>query len=412
MSLNRITVFEHDYLRIDKPPEGSKFEERHLNALLSHFERNSVPYFTLIRNGIKFNQYVGVIQVGNTVIEVLPKADKSDSDSAKWQKILIGMLRAVGSLKIESASESLLKIRPNSILDLYFELFVQELEYLLHNGLLKQYRRKEGCLNALKGKLQFSRHIRENLVHQERFSVDYTVYDYQHKIHYILYKTILLLKSLNTSENLSSRIGALLLQFPEMPDIKITESVFQKIVLGRKTQIYRKALEISKMLLLHYHPDLTGGRDNVLALMFDMNILWEKFVFVSLKKFNPGLDIKGQSVKPFWEPEKGKTVTMRPDIVLRNGKDCIVLDTKWKNLEGVSPSSDDLRQMYVYLDYFNANKTALVYPGKEIQMNKGVYYNDLGEKSEKECSLISVDVDPNILTFQEKISDSIKSFLK
>ncbi|HMZ61600.1 MAG TPA: hypothetical protein PL048_22700, partial [Leptospiraceae bacterium] len=229
MSLNRITVFEHDYLRIDKPPEGSKFEERHLNALLSHFERNSVPYFTLIRNGIKFNQYVGVIQVGNTVIEVLPKADKSDSDSAKWQKILIGMLRAVGSLKIESASESLLKIRPNSILDLYFELFVQELEYLLHNGLLKQYRRKEGCLNALKGKLQFSRHIRENLVHQERFSVDYTVYDYQHKIHYILYKTILLLKSLNTSENLSSRIGALLLQFPEMPDIKITESVFQKI---------------------------------------------------------------------------------------------------------------------------------------------------------------------------------------
>ncbi|HNO24067.1 MAG TPA: hypothetical protein PKK94_13875, partial [Leptospiraceae bacterium] len=314
--------------------------------------------------------------------------------------------------KIESASESLLKIRPNSILDLYFELFVQELEYLLHNGLLKQYRRKEGCLNALKGKLQFSRHIRENLVHQERFSVDYTVYDYQHKIHYILYKTILLLKSLNTSENLSSRIGALLLQFPEMPDIKITESVFQKIVLGRKTQIYRKALEISKMLLLHYHPDLTGGRDNVLALMFDMNILWEKFVFVSLKKFNPGLDIKGQSVKPFWEPEKGKTVTMRPDIVLRNGKDCIVLDTKWKNLEGVSPSSDDLRQMYVYLDYFNANKTALVYPGKEIQMNKGVYYNDLGEKSEKECSLISVDVDPNILNFQEKISNSIKSFLK
>ncbi|MBK9688627.1 MAG: hypothetical protein IPO65_13060 [Saprospiraceae bacterium] len=58
--------------------------------------------------------------------------------------------------------------------------------------------------------------------------------------------------------NLNGRIGALLLHFPEMPEVKVTSATFERIVYNRKNQSYTKAIEIAKLLLLQYHPDLTG----------------------------------------------------------------------------------------------------------------------------------------------------------
>lgn len=399
---NRITVFEYQALWEHKGEH--KLSIAQLKALQVFYGERGVPYYKLINNGIEFNKFVGVIQVGNLLIEVLPKADKYNTET-EWRDILIGMLRAVNAFNVHAPSSSSLKIKSNFILDLYFELFVKEIEYLFHKGLIKKYRKTEGNNLALKGNILFGKHIQQNLVHQERFYIKYTQYDNEHLIHRILYKTLVLLQQINTNVVLNSRIGNLLLNFPELKDLRVVEATFTKIVLNRKTEDYANAIEISRLLLLNYHPDLSRGQNHVLALMFDMNLLWEKFIYVSLRKhLEANMTITPQTSKYFWKADKGNNSSIKPDIVINKGEgEIFVLDTKWKNIGDNNPSPEDLRQLYVYHEYYKAQKVALIYPGKDTIIGGKYYKIDENADFEKICSIIKISTNTTILDWQKAI---------
>ncbi|MFV0163652.1 McrC family protein [Empedobacter falsenii] len=407
---NHITVFEHEKRFFNL----KDVKEKEIHEALERYHGNYTPFFKLIRNGVQFNEHVGVIQIGKTTIEVLPKADKSGEE--KWRDLLIGMIKTVWRFDVKSTGSSSLKLKSNSILELYFELFLSEVEYLLHRGLIKRYRKNEGNQSSLKGSLKFSKHITQNLVHKERFYVNYTQYTNEHSIHEILFKTIKLLAHISSNPLLKGRIGALTLNFPEMKEIKVNESTFDKIVFDRKNQHYRTALEIAKLLLLlNYHPDVSKGRNDVLALMFDMNSLWEQFILVTLKRKLKSHHVTAQVTKSFWKPNTGYASKMRPDIILqcKNSKEQYVLDTKWKNLNGYKPSPEDLRQMYVYHRFYQAKKVALIYPSDQHSIQKGNYFSSdkHGEMSEKECSIMQIATALDIKVWQEEIVNRIKILL-
>lgn len=408
-----ITVYEFETLRVS----DGRITSKQLEELRAFFDKKGETYFKLTRDGVQFRQYVGVIQIGKLLIEVLPKADKDDGEREKedWHKMLIGMLKAIGTFNIHAPSSTSLRLKSNSILDLYFELFVAEVEALLHHGLVKRYRKTEGNTTALKGNLQFGKHIQQNLVHKERFYVRHTVYDREHPFNCVLYKALRLLLRINTNAVLQSRIGSLLLNFPEMPDIQANEAFFNKLQFNRKTEAYRQAMEIARLILLNYHPDVKNGQNHVLALMFDMNLLWEKFVYVSLRRHLKGVGVQPQVNQYFWRPTDGYRMSMKPDIVINLAANkCIVLDTKWKNLDGTKPSPDDLRQMYAYSKYFNAKRVALVYPGLS-KYRKGFYYMETGsgQESDNECGLHPIRVVEKIQDWQLMIAKQIcKEFLQ
>ena len=240
--------------------------------------------------------------VGKTTIEILPKAD-TEIESKDWRNVLIGMLHAVGLFDIHTPSSTALYLRANSILELYLELFVCELEYLLHGGLIKKYRNTSGNLNSLKGSIHFPNHINSNLIHKERFFVSYSKYDKEHIFHQILFKSLKLLQRINNNVKLQSRITSLLLDFPEMTDIKVSSNTFNRIIYDRKSSKYQNSIEIARLLLLNYHPDIKVGTNDILALMFDMNYLWERFIYASLRKHNKiGHKITAQNTRNFWKP--------------------------------------------------------------------------------------------------------------
>jgi 5-methylcytosine-specific restriction enzyme subunit McrC len=200
-----------------------------------------------------------------------------------------------------------------------------------------------------------------------------------------------------------------------MSDMKVSESTFGRIIYNRKTLIYKKSIDIARLLLLHYHPDVSRGKDHVLALMFDMNYLWEQFVYVSLRKHKePITTISAQTSKLFWKPKTGYRSKIIPDIVINKDKEnCVVLDTKWKNLKGTNPSPDDLRQMFVYHEYYNAQRVALVYPGSINDSRSGKFFDPKTSKeSDKECSIISLSVETEIRQWQKNIHTEFQNWMR
>jgi 5-methylcytosine-specific restriction enzyme subunit McrC len=171
------------------------------------------------------------------------------------------------------------------------------------------------------------------------------------------------------------------------------------------------------MILLNYHPDIQGGSNSVLALMFDMNILWEKFVYISLKKNLKDYKVSEQVPKLFWSCEsRQKSIKIKPDIVIDKGeKSYMVLDTKWKNLDNNTEkiSNEDLKQVFVYSIYFKVQKVALIYPGNGEKID-GKFEKILNETEgrecdfeDKSCDLISIPVTSNVKVWQKEIANLI-----
>lgn len=394
-----IQVFEYGKLRYD---DFGIFRKHHFEAMVKFNELHQNKYFTIIHKGIRFSSYVGVIQIGGLTIEILPKADKKkNADKNLWQSILLNMLKVCKRIQIETVSETQLKKRYNSILDVYFELYLNEIEKLVKKGLIKQYRRIQSNQNALKGKLIFSKNTQQNLVHKERFYCEHQIYDKDHLIHQVLYKGLLILKNF-INDSLKDKLNRILYEFEGIKNTNIQKNHFKKIVINRKNKEYEKALEIAKIIILNYSPNLNYGNENLLTLLFDMNILWEEYIFRILHKHKPkNMKVSFQNSDTFWETKR-----IRPDIVLKTEKETFVIDTKWKVIDSNNPSDADLKQMFVYNLHWEAEKTLLLYPKtNQIDSDFGKFhYNNL----ENKCKLGFIDIaQSNLISQNHHIAYSI-----
>jgi 5-methylcytosine-specific restriction enzyme subunit McrC len=326
-------------------------------------EYHNFDYFDPIPNGVKFKQYVGIIQVDGLSIEILPKADK-DNNTADWKGLLLQMLKACGHLKASSAGAANVKRQHLNLLEVYFELYLTEIEILIHRGLVKKYRKNTGNVKALKGKLEFAGNIRHNLVHKERFYTTHQVYDYDHLLHQTLAHALEILEQFSKGSYLFDRCKRVLLNFPDTTPLKVTKKQIEGIVLNRKTAPYSQALELARLIILNYSPDISTGREKMISLLFDMNRLWEEFILIQIRKELAGTSysVKGQDSQTFIGSNY-----LKPDVVIQHDEDSkkvYIIDTKWKRPTNHSSSISDLRQMYAYNRFWKAKKAMLLYPGE------------------------------------------------
>lgn len=404
-----ISVFEYQSITYVKGKRHfcENFTEAIYNSFLSfHEQQPDTPFFELIHNGVRFKSYVGAIQVGKTTIEVLPKAGKIENTQA-WQNVLLTMLKTCHLLTAKESGSANLKLRANAVLELYFELLINEIEALLRHGLIKKYQKQLGQQRALKGALSFNQHVTKNLVHKERFFVRHTVYVKDHLIHQILHEALQTIAIISQDTMISDKLNRVLAQFPEVSRIPVNAAMFDRVTLSRKHQPYQKALSIAKLILLNYRPDIKAGRKDLLAIMFDMNMLWEEYVLRILKKSNDGTwKIKGQESQLFW-----KRKSIRPDIVLEKAGVTYVIDTKWKTIKNNKPSDADLKQMYVYNHHWQAQRSMLLYPMNENQkLNQGKFTLKM-EAQEHSCQLGFAKVLDDDLKLNDTLAQDIFEML-
>src|SRR5690625_3612519 len=394
-----IQVFEYQKLRYD---DSGIFRKHHFDAMVKFNELHQNKYFTIIHQGIRFGNYVGVIQIGGLTIEILPKADNNENaDKNLWQNVLLNMLKVCKKIQVESISETQLKKRYHSILDVYFELYLNEIERLVKKGLIKKYRKNQSNQNALKGKLLFAQNIQKNVVHKEHFYCEHQVYDKNHLLHQILYKGLLVLKTF-VNDSSKDKLNRLLFEFQDIENINIQKKHFDKVIIDRKNHDYQKAIDIAKIIILNYSPSLNYGNENLLTLLFDMNALWEENIFRILQKHKTDeIEVSFQNSDKFWENKR-----IRPDIVLKTKDETFVIDTKWKIIEANNPSDDDLKQMFVYNLHWKAEKSLLLYP-KTNQSDSHFgkfHYNNL----ENKCKLAFINIiDSNSIIQPNKIANTI-----
>ena len=417
MKPNKISVFEYSRLKTGCEYNGVTFTPVLFESLKRFHSSSSIRYFNLIHNGVEFCGYVGVIQVDGIQIEVLPKLDRNGGDANTWRDLLIDMLREVGMFRVSAPSSSMLTLRSNSILELYFDLFITEVEYLIRTGLVKQYRRQAQNQTSLKGSIDFMRNLSQNLIHKERFFTKTSVYDQDHVWHRIISQTISLIRLISQNTQIHNRIGALELNFPQVTSQRISEKTFNKLVYNRKTENYRTAIEIARLLLLNFHPDLASGLNSVLALMFDMNVLWESFIYHTLRKQflinSAPYTVRAQHSTEFWSTESYRRY-LRPDILIESVEDGrrYVLDTKWKDVSGSGPSTSDLQQLFAYSQFFRAARNALVYPGNSDSVQSGKYTISTEWAHSVSCRIIRLGLGSNIRQWQEAIFKAVSEWIE
>jgi 5-methylcytosine-specific restriction enzyme subunit McrC len=390
-----IQVFEHDKLTSKSLcSKGEELGDKIIDKLWQYNDSKKNIYFEAIRHGVKFKNYVGVIQIGGTTIEILPKADKLNTNSEIekdiWHKVLLKMLAQCKKIKVNAVSEASLRKKYHSLLDLYFELYLNEVSQLLQKGLIKKYNQNIGNILALKGRLDFAKNIQQNVIRQERFYTTHQIYDYNHIVNQILFKALKVLKSISNNSYLIDSVNRVLSNFPEIDEIEINKYHFDKVVSNRKTEPYNEALQIAKMIILNYSPDIKGGDENMLALLFDMNKLWEEYIYrMLLKVDDASIKVSFQNRDKFWQEK-----IIKPDIVItktqiideKEKETKYIIDTKWKVKEYAEPDDDDLKQMYVYNMYWESERSMLLYPtSKELNTDFGKFHK--GRDTNNLCKL-------------------------
>jgi 5-methylcytosine-specific restriction enzyme subunit McrC len=369
-----VELFEHETIRVGRPMRGVdgrdvELTERHFEDLVRFNDANGQRFFDIGHRSIKLTQYVGYIEVGDLAIQILPKADRDQNGvrtTKPWADALLAMLAVATGVKLESPHAASQKTKRSMVLELVVARFLDEVEVLLHHGLAKGYRNEELNGATFRGRLLVNEHVRINIARADRFYASAQTYDRDVLVNRILRAALDETSMLALSPALAGRSAMFRGSFPEVGAFRATPDTFERLRLTRSTSRYANALTLARMLLEHASPQLRAGGSRVFALLFDMNVLWERYVAALFRRAaGPELSASCQERHLFWQSDAHKR-GVRPDIVVREratSKVVLIADTKWKIVTDGPPADADLQQMFVYNELLDGGLAMLVYPG-------------------------------------------------
>lgn len=341
-----ITLREYEKFAYDRIGEkGVRRLERAANV-------TGARVFDFHLDHARARQYVGVVKSGQHTVQILPKVHDQQKDSLGY---LLSLLHYTRKLRIHPGDVTGFDKLGGSFLEVWIRHFATELNRLLRTQYKQRYVEIEERSSFLRGKLLTERELNGKATIHARYACRYEIFTPDHLLNRTLKFCNHLLLS-QTRSPVSRRTlrenDTLLIDVTYKP---VRPEELDRITLDRLNRSYEPILDLCRLLLANSTLDLRAGRISQLAIVFDMDKLFEEFVAEFLRHHADEITVGEGSKLRSAVPKKSigrlfGELRMAPDLALTDvdgGK--ILLDTKNKDLPvGGTPAREDLYQMYAY----------------------------------------------------------------
>ena len=329
-----------------------------------------------LRNGkLHARNYVGIIETRrNTVVEILPKVDFTMSDAktrdAETRKVFLRMLRTYRGLRFAEFNEtSITALRRFDMLSVFIRLFLDDLVHLTQRGLARHYEPVEDNLPRLRGRIQFSRHIRLNAANRARFYVGFDEFTANRPVNRLIHTTIHRLRAVAHPDH-RQLLNQLRICFADVPLSERPDADWRRHRIDRSMRHYDTVMAWVGLFLFNHGLATFAGKYVNRALLFPMEKVFEDFVVDAFRQHQKRYGVHAQKPQqPFAKIDGASAFTVKPDIALMCGNNVrFILDAKWKEIDGtVSDKAhnivqSDIYQLYSYGRKFGCRTVALIYP--------------------------------------------------
>lgn len=298
------------------------------------------------RRAVQVTNFVGVIQAADGYqIEVLPKVGKAiGGGDVEARQLLIEMLRCLGGFRhIQTDSAKLLATRM-PLLEVLIAEFLHSVERLVKRGLRSDYRAQQDNLFALRGKLQMAAQLRHNLCRRDRFFAEFDEFSPNRAENRLLHAALKRTLTWTASQTNQQRARELCFVFADIPASEHPATDFQRVRLDRGMAHYEKALAWARLILEDQSPLTGAGTHHAPSLLFPMEAVFEAFVAKHLaQQLGQGFTLRTQarSLSLVRHLEQN-WFRLKPDLLVQTSKiNRLVLDTKWKLIDGRQATASD-----------------------------------------------------------------------
>ena len=369
------------------------WESREKNSFYLDEENESSQKFLRFigkTNEIKSNKYVGVIYFNGNKINLLPKIfydsdrDYSNNEVSQIQNHILWWLSYCRKIKFPNYQASLGNSK-SDFFEVLIYIFSKYTRELLNSSIYQQYEEVNRELSFIKGRLNTSQYINENLSkgrwHKLNCSYDAFVFDNEFN-RIIKYVTTLLFNVTTSTEN-KKNLREILFILDEVSDVRATAEQCSRISFNPMFGEFETVRDYCKLFLSNcvsfdYKNDL-----KLFAFLLPMEYVFEDFIFGFIEKELESVRAKSQRSDTYLDEDR--IFNLKPDLWIKTAKKSLVADTKYKIVysddkdpkKGIT--QNDLYQMLAYAVRFEVDKIILFYP------------NTLKQDQEKNTQMIIKD---------------------
>ena len=342
-------------------------------------------YFTLDWKDLKAKQYCGILNFDNQDFYILPKiANHNDEQNLN---IFIYMLMYAYDVNLLNENTSLSEnLKSNNILEVFVQMFANGLLQELKKGMYKKYITEQDNLSVLKGKYLINENLKYNFT-KNKIYCEYDEFSPNNSLNQFFLYTVKYLQKFVKDKKLLKQCELI---FDEVEYKSVDINRLETINFDRLNLRFKTSFEIALLLLKQSIPLFSQDKKSF-AFLFDMNVLFEKFIARILKSLDDDAKIQNQ--------DNFGALTLKPDIILESQ----IIDTKYKKIKSIEDiKQSDKLQAFAYGINYGVKNVMLLYPKDEKDV---IYDLVLGKENIVNLKIRTIDLNFSGNKYKEYIDE-------